>query len=324
MKLRSLEYRAYFNQLVRKFFDEQAFLELETPMLIQSNTPDPNIDPIFTTSICSGSGQLHTSPEIWLKRALAMGLPQVYQLARVFRDDRPSASHAREFSMLEWYRTEARLKDLITDCEAIFRLAHNAARLKLGQYHEPQAFLYYDLDTLFHELADIDLSSVLSVTSNGHPNFLLEILIKRGEHLPADANFNEAFFHVMLKYIEPQLPHNCPTVLSRWPIQLAALAEACVDNPLYCERFEIYFKGLEIANAYQECRDPEVLIRRFEAENVERKRLDKPVFSLDYHLINALVGLPEIAGIALGVDRLLLAESGYSHLKQIIFGYQEH
>ncbi len=321
---RVLNFRASFNRSLRKYFEENKFLEVETPILINTNTPDPNIDPVMCRSLYGGSGQLHTSPEIWLKRALSLSGVNIYQLAKVFRDDRPSASHAREFSMLEWYRTNASLNDLLRDCQAIFQLAHKNAQTELSiDLPAIEPFLYYDIDLLFAELAQIDLPMVLSAINSGNKALLQEILTKRGERLPPQASFEDAFFHIMLKYVEPQLPKNHPSVICRWPLQLAALSEACADNPLYCERFEIYFRGLEIANAYQECRDPEVLTRRFDLENNERKRLDKPIFALDNNLINALVGQPPIAGIALGVDRLLLGVSQKDHLKQIIFGFQE-
>ncbi len=321
--LNALNYRHIFNRGARHFFENERFLEIETPILIRSNTPDPHIDPIFATSQ-NATFQLHTSPEVWLKKALTLGAERIYQISRVFRDDPPGRFHSREFSMLEWYRVGATLDQMIADCEDLFHIARTAAKNALDLQIAQPAFVHYELDALFNDLAIIDLPAVLDATKAGNTRYLTEILLERGDHLPLDADFEDAFFHVMLKYIEPNLMKNQVSVLKRWPIQLAALADSWPSDDRYCQRFEIYYQGMEIANAYQECRDPAVLLARFKKENEARKTMNKPVFPVDYELIKALQGLPETAGIALGIDRLLLSVGQGDHLKEIIFGFQEH
>ncbi|MCA9507928.1 MAG: hypothetical protein KC505_05855 [Myxococcales bacterium] len=307
---------------LRCYFWQQGFIEVETPILIQTNTPDPNIDPIIATTK-STTYQMHTSPEVWMKKALGLGAKKIFQLSHAFRDDPLGPIHSPEFSMLEWYRVGADLSDLLTDCQEIFDQAQLAVCDTLGINVEKPQFIYYELDELFAKQANIDLPQVLSATLNGNEYCLSNLLRDRGDHFPADAGFEEAFFHVMLKYIEPNLPKNKVSVLKKWPIQLAALSAGDPLDERYCQRFEIYFGGIEIANAYQECHDPQVLTDRFKAENLRRKTMGKALFSLDYELVSALEKLPRTAGVALGIDRLLLSMSGKDHLSEIILGYQK-
>lgn len=317
-----LEFRHCFNRAIRNHFDGGGFLEIETPILIKANTPDPHIDPIF--AFASGQKmQMHTSPEAYLKKALGLGLEKIYQLGRVFRDDPPGPSHSREFTMLEWYRVHGDLIDMIEDCQQIFAIAHQTAEQSFAVKLPNPTFKRFDLPNLFQNLASIDLSEVLDATQNGQEGYLRKLLFERGDRLAHDASFEEAFFHVMLKYIEPNLDPDQVSVVERWPIQLAALSAIDPTDDRYCQRFELYYQGREIANAYQECSDPAILIARFEKENKMRQKLGKALFSLDYELIYALSEMPKTAGIALGIDRLLISFAPKTHLKEIIFGFQE-
>jgi lysyl-tRNA synthetase class 2 len=312
-----LKRRHAFMRALRALFDDQDFTEVETPYLLQANTPDPHIDPIFASTHfpLAQSWQLHTSPEIWLKKALNLGMAKIYEIARVFRDDPPGRFHSKEFTMIEWYRTQADLIDMLDDCRKIFDLAHQEA-----QDFKPLVFKEYSTQDLFAEHAHIDLQAVLNEVKSGNHLKLNQILKDRGDLLPDHSTLNDAFFLVMIKYIEPRLPPEQATVISRWPVQLAALAAPCADNDLFCDRFEIYYQGLEIANAYQECLDAKVLEERFLQENDQRKSMQKPVFAIDYAFLNALAGQPKTAGIALGIDRLLMAAWQKSCLQDLIFG----
>jgi lysyl-tRNA synthetase class 2 len=320
-----LVFRHKAKTAIRAFLEVQGFIEVDTPYLLSANTPDPYIDPIYASSHSLGNKllQLHTSPEIWLKKGLALGLSRIYQMARVFRDDPLGQHHNREFTMLEWYRADANLEHLIRDCEGIFQNTFDVGRnLGLVASHFEPKFIRTDLETLFRELANIDLLDALSKIAKGSKDHLQTLIVReKGDHLPQNSSFSDAFFHVMLKYIEPNLPSFQPVVISRWPTQLAALASPCSDNPYFCDRFEIYFRGFEIANAYQECANPEVLRTRFKSDNQIRQTLGKPIFSIDETFLKCLDGLPEIAGIALGIDRLFLAVLEKNEIADIIFGF---
>lgn len=320
--LEMLCFRHQAKKAIRTFFDNQGFVELDPPYILSTNTPDPFIDPIFIKSknLSEPLLQLHTSPEIWLKRGLGLGLKKTYHMGRVFRDDPPGKHHSVEFTMLEWYRVGAELGMLIDDCRHIFTETIKAHKQPQS---EPLSFIRVDLDTLFKDLANLDLTEILHQISKGRPDYFQQKLAEK-EFLPKHASFSDAFFHVMLKYIEPNLPLEVPVVISRFPVQLAALAAPCQDNPHFCDRFEIYFRGLEIANAYQECNDPEILRQRFIRENCARKALDKPSLPIDENFLKSIADLPKTAGIALGIDRLFLAISGRDQISDVIFGFRDH
>lgn len=320
-----LYFRHRAKKAIRSLFDDEGFIELDTPYLLSSNTPDPFIDPIFAKTNGGQSDlQLHTSPEVWLKRGIGLGLRKIYQMARVFRDDPPSDHHSREFTMMEWYRVDADLSDLIRDCDNIFNLTEKIAHEEhLITKRRQFSVQKIDLAQAFFELASMDLPIILHKISQGDAHYFQTYLAERQEYLPSKASFADAFFHVMLKYIEPNLPKDQPVALCRWPVQLAALAAPCEDDPKYCDRFEIYFRGLEIANAYQECCDLAVIRERFIKENLERRALNKPEFPISHDLLEAVSRMPKTAGIALGIDRLFLAILGKPKIAEIIFGYQQ-
>lgn len=311
---------------IRNFLDQDGFIELDPPYLIKTNTPDPNIDPLKVVRLKGSTLQLHTSPEIWLKHGLALGLDKLYHFGRAFRDDPPGAYHSLEFTMLEWYRAESNLDDLIMDCVQIFAMTRKAAK-SVGLHNDSGDldFIKTDIDTVFWEYANLNLSLILDRIRDGAPDPLQrELRDKKGEFLPHDASFCDAFFHVMLKYVEPNLPKNQPVVIAKWPEQLAALAAPNTENPNYCDRFEIYFGGLEIANAYQECNDPDIIRTRFQKENCDRLRQGKPEFPIDDEFLASLKRIPKTAGIALGFDRLCLATTNATKISEVILGFIDH
>lgn len=323
--IKILKLRHNFLKALRTYFDDQDFIEVETPVLLTANTPDPHIDPVFATLTHPAwhKRQLHTSPELWLKRSLALGAERVYQIGKVFRDDPPGRTHAQEFTMIEWYRTKADLKDLLDDCQEIFSKAHSVAEEYADQREPLQSFVEQSVSEAFSRYANLDLPAALSEIDSGNPLYLNQLLKERGDLLPEGSDFIDAFFLVMIKYVEPFLPPDVPVVISRWPVQLAALAASCVEDPLFCDRFEIYYRGIEIANAYQECFDPKILIARFNKENLSRKTLGKPEFSIDEAALGLMSSLPKTAGIALGIDRLLMAALHKNHIKDLILGYED-
>jgi lysyl-tRNA synthetase class 2 len=317
-------YRHQVLHQLRDFFFKEGFLEVPTPTLLQANAPDPFVDPFILTSEQWDHKklQLHTSPELWLKRALALGLPKVYELARVYRDERPGQNHLREFTMLEWYRQESDLKDLAQDCRSIFELVQSAWQKVQGVGEKPSSnYIELTVAQLFDVQAGIDLTQILERIRSGEEGALQSDLKAKGEYLPENASFFDAFFHVMVKYVEPNLPFDQVVFIYSWPTQLAALAATDPQNDLYCQRFEIYFRGLEIANAYQECNDPAVLKARFYADNCRRKSLGKPVFEVEEAFFSEIKDLGKVAGIALGLDRLMMAQAKKGQIGEITFGY---
>jgi lysyl-tRNA synthetase class 2 len=304
---------------LRGFFFHEGFIEIETPYLLKCNTPDPYIDPLIV--LAQGTDlkerfQLPTSPEIWLKKALGAGLPKIFQLAKAFRDDPKTRSHRKEFTMLEWYRKDANLLDLTKDCEQIFSITARALGADLGYLHNP---IHYDLPDLFLACLNIDLSYVLEAMAWGDSYILPRLLAEKGDHLPENSGFSEAFSHIMAKYIEASLPKDRASFIHRWPSNMAALSAPCPDDTRYCQRFEIYFAGLEIANAYQECANIKTLSDRFHEENQTRLKLNKEAFPIDNQLLSALSDIPQAAGIALGLDRLIMTLLKKTSIDDVVF-----
>lgn len=319
-----LKFRHHSKRAIRDLLDHDGFIEIDPPYLLDANTPDPYIDPLRVQRNHGAELQLHTSPEIWLKKALTLGLDRIYHLGRVFRDDPPTGHHSIEFTMLEWYRAHQDLSALVTDCQKMFQIVYAMAEeAGLVRSVADLSFVHKDVASLFEEYAQIDLTYLLERIAHGEADLLRLELQRNGDHLPKDASFCDAFFHVMLKYVEPNLPKEKAVVISRWPVQLAALAAPCPDNPNLCARFEIYFQGLEIANAYQECTDPEVLRGRFIKENYDRQKLHKPIFSIDEDFLSSVAKMPQTAGIALGFDRLLMSLTSANKISQVIFGFRD-
>lgn len=311
-------------ETIRVFFNTEGFIEVDPPYLLDANTPDPYIDPLTVINLKQKTWQLHTSPEIWLKRSMSYGLERIYHMGRVFRDDISSPWHSVEFTMIEWYRSYAVLDDLVKDLRHILLKIHKEAKnLDLLPKKYDLDFIHTDVASLFRDHLDLDLPSILYDIDNGRHDALQQALLSLGEYLPDHPSFYDAFSHCMTKYIEPNLPH-CPVIISRWPKQMAALAASCDDDPHFCDRFELYFGGIEIANAYRECCDPQVLRSRFQKENSLRIKMGKSPFIIDEDFLLAIAQMPQPCGIALGFDRLLQAVTLKKSIREIIFGYHEN
>lgn len=296
MKFLHLRHQA--KQITRQYFDEQGFIEIDSPVLIASNAVEAFIDPIWV-----GDLELRTSPEIYHKRLLAHGCQKIYELGHVFRDEQPGRIHLREFSLLEWYRVGASLADLIQDCEQLFQ--------KLGPEIFKTPFEIKTLQELWLEHTRIDLRQALL------ENNLVMRVQEAGFVLRENADFGDAFHHVMLTAIEPKIGQERPCVVTRWPREMAALSQLCADDHLFAERFEIYFKQVELANAFLELTDPVEQKARFAAEARLREDLGKRSSKIDQDFLADLSVMPKAAGIAVGFDRLLMLTSGVSDITEI-------
>lgn len=296
---------------VRAFFHARGFLEVDTPLLVPGPGLEPHIDPIgvpVRTSLEEPSEMrwLITSPELALKRVVALGAEKIFQLGHVFRDGERTARHLPEFTLLEWYRAHQSLDDLIADHEALFADVAGA----LGVPAPPTPFERTTVAELFRVHVGIDLRAALARMDEGDPLALVRVVEARGEKLrpAADAapDFEDAFFHVMASHIEPRIGRDRPIVVERWPAQMAVLARRASDDPLFAGRFEVYAGGLELSNAFDELTDPTEQRARFEADNRVRRALAKPTLPLDELFLAELQHMPRTAGCALGIDRLFM------------------
>jgi elongation factor P--(R)-beta-lysine ligase len=314
---------------LREFFRSQDFLEVETPALQVSPGLEPHLMAFSTEIVDPGEGSrslyLHTSPEFAMKKLLVAGVPQLFQLARVFRNGERSATHHPEFTMLEWYRSGASYLDLMDDCERLLRAAAISAGCDpftwQGRSADPQApWQRVSVQEAFERYCGIDLLATA-------PDPLaprLDLLAGAAHPLgiaPHDGDsWEDLFFRIFLERIEPNLGNGAPTILYDYPISMAALARAKPEDGRLAERFELYVCGLELANAFGELTDATAQRRRFLADQEAKRARYGVAYPIDEDFLAALShGMPESAGIALGVDRLVMLASGAKHIDDVLW-----
>ncbi|WP_373423834.1 MULTISPECIES: EF-P lysine aminoacylase EpmA [unclassified Acinetobacter] len=308
-ELTALRARATMYAQIRQFFAARDVLEVETPVLSQAGVTDVHLASVQAQRHVNGQKQTHylqTSPEFAMKRLLASGSGPIYQICKVFRDDEHGRKHNSEFTMLEWYRPGFSLKDLMFE---VTDLLNETLKQRFGEIR-PTILSYkhafmdrLDLNPLQASLQDlkdccrrVGLSLDLGEDRLGYMDLL--------------------FSH----YVEPSLGFDTPVFLTDFPPEMASLAKTRVDEDgeLVAARFELYIEGLELANAYDELIDADVLRSRFEADNAERAKLGLHVMPIDEYLLAALPHMSECAGIALGIDRLLMVAMNQLKLEKVI------
>jgi len=283
-RIGTVKQRAAKLAAVRAFFSERTVLEADTNMLSHAAPVDAHIDVMQVDMGNSKTGYLHTSPEYGLKKLLAAGSGDIYQLGHVFRAEEESPLHSPEFTMLEWYRVGMPYQTFIKETLELFRLFLGPLLAETLTYK--QAFsLHAGID--IHE----DLAPHTLPFSEKAPTW------------DRDTQLNLLFSHL----IEPKLGQNKLTAITDWPSSQAALAKTnTVNGETVAKRFEIYFKGIELANGFDELTDPLEQRTRLENENQKRLALGKNTLPIDEEFLKALETLPECCGVAVGFDRLML------------------
>lgn len=285
--------RAQVLQTIRQFFAERGFLEVETPLLIPANAPEEHIDPVAALP-----WQLQTSPEICMKRLLCRGHQRIFQISHCWRAAERGSRHLSEFTMLEWYRADADYSALMDDCVGL--LQHVASRCtpdaqfsRFGKKIDPYAkWEHISIQEAFLRFAQAD---VLACVENGDFD---ELLVSR---------------------IEPALEHAAvPVIMADYPAQLAALSRLKADDPRYAERFELYLAGLELANGFSELHDPQEQRLRFEEANKKRQADGRSALPIPERFLDELALMPPSAGIALGVDRLVMLTAGVDTIDEVV------
>jgi lysyl-tRNA synthetase class 2 len=272
-----LRLRARVMEAIRLFFKERDFIEVETPAIV----PSPGLDVHLSAFEVRGPngdrvGWLATSPEYQMKRLLSDGAERIFQLCRSFRADEHGRHHEREFTMLEWYRAHATSEDVIRDTEEL------AARVgeTLGSP---------DIDALCSPWEQITVDEAFE----RHASELI------------DATHEEHFFRIWAERVQPRLGAERPVVVTNWPASMASLARLNDDGT--ADRFEAFFRGIELCNGFGELTDAREQRVRFQRDQAERRNAGLPVYPIDERFLEALErGIPESGGNALGVDRLLM------------------
>ncbi len=325
-----LEKRSRMLDTVRDFFAGRGFVEVDTPALQVSPGLEPHLQ-AFATRLHDPRDRkgvpryLHTSPEFAMKKLLAAGMPRIWQLARVFRNGERSPTHHPEFSMIEWYRAGAAYHDLIDDCVGLLvacQAAAGAAALVWGR-ETADAGLPWQLLTVaqaFEERCGIDL--LATAPDPLRPDLALLAAAAAGVGIaphPGD-DWEDLFFRIFLDRIEPFLGLGAPTVLTDYPLSMAALSRRKPDDPRLAERFELYVCGLELANAFGELTDPAEQRARFRADQAKKQALYGETYPIDEDFLAALEhGLPPCAGIALGFDRLVMLATAADDIEEVLW-----
>ena len=287
----ALEARAQLLADIRAFFASRSVLEVETPLLSRYGNVDPNINSIRTAD--PGVRHLRTSPEYAMKRLLASGMRDIYELGRVFRAGESGRYHNPEFTLLEWYRVGLPYLALATEVCALVRACGR------GQFdHWPDAQVSYRELFITHT----GLDPLLCDESQ-----LADCAVERGI-AAGPLDHSEWLDLVMAEIIQPALPGEQLTVVYDYPPEQAALARIRPGETPMAERFEVYLGQMELANGYQELTDAAEQLERFEREQSQRKNRGDEFVPFDSGLVAALQsGMPECSGVALGVDRLLMS-----------------
>jgi len=299
--------RAQLLATVRQFFQRRGVVEVCTPVLSQAAGTDPSIEPLHTRYTGPAYPQglelfLQTSPEFAMKRLLAGGSGPIYQIAQVFRDGEYGSRHNPEFTLLEWYRPGLDHHDLMKEVAALMYAC-------LGEELGVEKISYTELferqfgwSPLQVEIRQLEDTAVLCGIETGNLEY-------RDQWLDL----------LMSLVIEPNLGKQGLTFIYDYPASQASLARLNPEDPRIASRFELYYQGVELANGFHELADAAEQRKRFVAENHQRRQRGLRQLPIDENLLDALEqGLPDCAGVALGLDRLLMLRLGKTTLDEVL------
>lgn len=308
INVKHLAERAELLRRARDYFDRRGFLEVQPPCLCRDVVVDVYLDPLtipvtqlgVNTDGLSDEYFLQTSPESAMKRMLVAGAPSIYSVGPVFRSGESGDHHNVEFTMLEWYERGG-------DAESAIKLLGDFVVEMLSPKTNVQTFDRVTYRDLFQQTVGIDpisasygqVADLVDTTGQSSKDDLLDILLSHR--------------------IAPALGTERPIVVTDYPLSQAALAKTSSSDPECAARFELFYRGLELANGYDELLDPNILEERATRNNEKRMLCGRPPLTVDTTLLQAMKeGLPECSGVALGFDRLLMCMIGTTHIENVI------
>ncbi len=329
--------RAQIIQAIRDFFVAKNFIEVDTPLILPYPSQEAYLEPL-TTTVKDARGQTYPgflimSPEFSMKKLLARRSGNIFQLSHVFRNGEALAgTHQPEFSLLEWYEVGKTYEDLMSTIEELFdflitdyglpvstRSIRGGRVIPLRGIHRRGTD--YDLSrpfprlTIFEALkkyADLDMFTLSS------QNDWEQAACVRGYHDLKPLTRDDAFWWLMLNFVEPNLPQDRPVFLIDYPEFQAALAQRKASDQRVAERVELFVGNLELANGFTELTDPKEQRARFEVEQKIRTAQNRPAHPIDPEFITALQTMPPSAGCALGVDRLIMFLLGAKDISEVM------
>lgn len=303
--------RAEILQQIRQFFAERNVCEVETPSLSQGTVTDVYLNALsckydFLADSPVGHSTelfLQTSPEFHMKRLLASGYGCIFQIAKAFRHEESGNYHNPEFTMLEWYRIGFNQFELMSEVAELLQVVIGGDKAIFSSYQD-----------IFIETISVD---PLVATFDE----LVEVLNKYNKAADWLIKMNDADLllqFIFTEIIEPTIGVNEPQFIYDFPIAQASLAKRSTDDPRVAQRFECYFKGIELVNGFNELTDATEQVARFEQDNAKRKDQGLPVKPVDANFIAALThGLPQCSGVALGIDRLVMLALDIKNISEV-------
>ena len=305
--IEQLKQRGQILASIRHFFASRDVLEVDTPAMSQATVTDIHLHTFNTEFVGPGyaKGQtlyLMTSPEFHMKRLLAAGSGPIYQICKSFRNEESGRYHNPEFTMLEWYRPGFTHHTLMDEMDELLQQVLSSAPATRMTYQ--QAFLdVLGVCPLVGSMTELKAAAAqLGLADIAEPeqdrDTLLQLLFSVG--------------------VEPKIGQAAPAFVYDFPASQAALARINPQDNRVAERFEVYFKGIELANGFHELSDGDEQLVRFEQDNEKRLAMGLQPQPIDMHLVNALrAGFPDCAGVALGIDRLIMLAMGEDHIDQV-------
>jgi|WetSurMetagenome_2_1015567.scaffolds.fasta_scaffold02230_2 elongation factor P--(R)-beta-lysine ligase len=288
-----LEFRARILQSTRTFFLEQGFIEVQTPLLTPELAPEPHIEPISA----GDNGLLITSPELYMKRLVVAGYQRIFQISPVFRRGERGRLHHPEFTLLEWYRADADYHVLQDDCRKLLDWVCKAAGRWPGWRYQGQSL------EIAGEWQTLSVRAAFRTFAGWDP-------VMEEDQTRFDTD--------LVEKVEPHLGFPRPCILQDYPKTQAALARLKPEDPSVAERFELYWAGIELANGFSELTDAREQRIRFEAARETRSTMGCPLYPLPETFLDSLAHLPPCAGIALGIDRLVMLLADAENLDQVV------
>ncbi|MBF6636358.1 elongation factor P--(R)-beta-lysine ligase [Rouxiella silvae] len=293
---------------IRRFFSDRGVLEVETPAMGQATITDIHLFPFETRFVGPGAAEgmtlyLMTSPEYHMKRLLTAGSGPIFQMGKSFRNEEAGRYHNPEFTMLEWYRPRYDMYRLMNEVDDLLQQILDCDTAETVSYQ--QVFIrHLEVDPLSADKAQLrevavklDLSNIADEEEDR--DTLLQLLFAMG--------------------VEPHIGRDKPTFVYHFPATQASLAEISTEDHRVAERFEVYYKGVELANGFRELTDGREQRQRFEQDNRKRAARGLPQHPIDNNLLAALEqGMPECSGVALGVDRLIMIALGAESLAEVL------
>ncbi|CAE6919019.1 With EpmB is involved in the beta-lysylation step of the post-translational modification of translation elongation factor P (EF-P). Catalyzes the ATP-dependent activation of (R)-beta-lysine produced by EpmB [Vibrio sp. B1FLJ16] len=305
--IEQLRQRATLIASIRQFFSERQVMEVDTPAMSHATVTDIHLHTFQTEFVGPGYADgsklfFMTSPEFHMKRLLAAGSGCIYQINKAFRNEENGRYHNPEFTMLEWYRVGFDHHQLMDEMDDLLQKVLKCGAAERMTYQ--QAFIQVlgvcplegSLDELKVVAGQLGLSDIAEPENDR--DTLLQLLFSVG--------------------VENKIGQHVPAFVYDFPASQAALAKINPSDQRVADRFEVYFKGIELANGFHELDNPKEQLARFEQDNLKRLEMGLKPQPIDYHLIAALEsGLPDCAGVALGIDRLIMLALGCEHIDQV-------